>query len=88
MKSQTTPKFWRLFDSLPTAVQARAERAYVLWRADPSHPSIQFKRVNAAEPVYSVRIGLAHRALGLLEGDTVTWFWIGDHADYERMLAG
>ncbi len=25
-------------------------------------------------------------ALGLLEADTITWFWIGSHADYERLL--
>jgi hypothetical protein len=63
-------------------------RAYEHWRADPAHPSIQFKRVSTSEPVYSARIGLAHRAPGLLEGDAVTWFWIGSHDDYERLLGG
>ena len=86
MKSRTTRSFRRLFDDLPTAVQERARRAYALWRQDPGHPSIQFKRVDGDEPIYSARIGLAHRALGLLDGDTVTWFWIGDHDDYEREL--
>jgi hypothetical protein len=27
-----------------------------------------------------------YRALGLLEGDTVTWFWIGGHDDYDLLL--
>jgi hypothetical protein len=26
------------------------------------------------------------RAIGILQNDTVTWFWIGDHDDYELML--
>ena len=39
-----------------------------------------------SEDIYSVRIGLGYRALGLLEGTVVTWFWIGSHADYDRIL--
>ncbi len=38
------------------------------------------------ENVYSVRIGLGYRALGVLEGSTVTWFWIGSHAEYDHVL--
>jgi hypothetical protein len=29
---------------------------------------------------------LAYRALGLLEDDEITWFWIGTHAQYDRLL--
>ena len=36
--------------------------------------------------VYSVRVTLGFRALGLLEGEEITWFWIGSHADYDRLL--
>ena len=86
MKSRTTRKFWRLFDSLPVDVQNHARRSYQQFQADPAYPALQFKRVNRTEPVYSVRIGIAHRALGLLAGDTITWFWIGGHDDYERLL--
>jgi len=25
--------------------------------------------------------------LGILEGDTVTWFWIGSHDEYERFIS-
>ncbi len=86
MISRTTSKFWHMFDALPHDVQDNARRAYSIWRENPSHPSLQFKRVSRAEPIYSVRIGLAHRALGLLEADTVTWIWIGSHDEYERQL--
>jgi hypothetical protein len=36
--------------------------------------------------VYSVRVGIGWRALGLLEGDTVIWFWVGSHAEYDSIL--
>jgi hypothetical protein len=67
-------------------VQRDADQAYALWRNDPRHPSLQFKRVDPQEPIYSVRVSRGYRALGWLEGDTVTWFWIGNHDEYERLL--
>jgi hypothetical protein len=33
-----------------------------------------------------VRIGLGWRALGLLQGDVMIWFWIGPHAEYDRLV--
>ena len=48
---------------------------------------LRFKRVSNDEPLYSVRIGIQYRAVGLLKGDTITWVWIGSHDDYERLLA-
>jgi hypothetical protein len=66
MRSQVTPKFWRFYDNLPRNLQRRARKAYRLWQADPTHPSLQFKRVDAEEPIYSVRITGNYRALGVL----------------------
>ena len=86
MNSSITEGFLDCFASLPEAIQVRARRAYALWRQNPSHPGLHFKRVHGREPIYSVRIGLGWRALGLFEGDTITWFWIGSHAEYDRML--
>jgi hypothetical protein len=42
--------------------------------------------VSQSQPVYSVRIGIGYRALGLQEGDQISWFWIGSHAEYDEML--
>jgi len=36
--------------------------------------------------VYSVRIGIGYRALGLRDADHVYWFWIGSHAEYDELL--
>ena len=75
-----------MFRRLQPETQERARTAYQLWRDNPRHNSLQFKRVSRRHPIYSVRVGLEHRALGLLEGDTVFWYWIGPHDDYERLL--
>ena len=86
MKSHTTPDFWDLFDELPENIQHRAHKAYRLWRTNPLMGGLRFKRVSSNEPIYSVRIGRDYRALGLLEGETMYWFFIGKHDDYDRIL--
>jgi len=86
IESRTTRSFRTAFAALPEEIQAHARRTYRLFRADPTHPSLRFKKVNQLENVYSVRIGLGYRALGILEGSVVTWFWIGSHADYDRLV--
>jgi len=53
---------------------------------------LQFKCVSEKHAAFSVRVGIHWRALGYrdvaLGQDTVTWFWIGSHADYDKLVAG
>ena len=86
MNSRTTDRFRRAFGLLPAPAQVRARRAYAMFRRNPSHPSLRFKLVHPNRPIYSVRIGLAYRALGVRDQDDIVWFWIGSHADYELLL--
>lgn len=55
-------------------------------RSTPQAHGLYFKRVGAQQPMYSVRIGKGYRALGILEGEAILWFWIGPHDEYIRML--
>ena len=87
MKSYVDPDFVKAFRHLPRTVQQLARAKYRLFRVDPFHPSLQFKRVSAADPIYSVRINIHYRALGLLEGDRIDWFWIGSHDKYDQLLS-
>ena len=87
MNSVVTAEFLVRLDQLPKPVLRQAYRAYALWRDNPQHPSLQFKRVSARQPIYSARVGLGHRALALWEGDLVTWFWVGTHAEYDGLVA-
>jgi hypothetical protein len=86
MNSRVTEEFVARFAKLPTSVQAQARKSYQQWRANPAHPGLHFKRIHSQEPLYSVRIGLGWRAVGLLEGDAIHWFWIGSHAEYDKLL--
>jgi hypothetical protein len=84
--SRTTRAFREAFASLPNGVRRQAERAYRLFRRDPRHPSLRFKKVDKEGNIYSVRIGLGYRALGVMEGSIVVRFWIGSHAECDRTL--
>jgi hypothetical protein len=86
MTSSVTEEFRQRLARLPAAVQEQAARAYALWRLDPYHNSLQFKRVSQRQPIYSVRVGLGYRALGLREDEHLYWFWIGPHAEYDELL--
>lgn len=86
MRSLATPRFWAAYRELPPPIQSLTRKAYRLFRDDSGHPSLQFKKVHDREPVYAARVTLAYRAVRLLEGDEITWFWIGGHDDYDRLL--
>ena len=85
MNSLLNAEFLRLYRRLPAEVREQARRSYRLWQDNPSHPGLRFKKIEG--DVYSVRVGLYYRALGTLDGDTVTWFWIGSHAEYDEIIS-
>lgn len=87
MKSYTTKRFREAFLKLPKPIQQQAREAYRLFQQNPHHPSLRFKQVHPARPIYSVRIGRDYRAVGIRHHDEMIWFWIGSHADYERLLS-
>ncbi|MGA3115307.1 MAG: hypothetical protein ABSF90_12855 [Syntrophobacteraceae bacterium] len=87
MKSATLPSFWASYRSLDESVKRATRKAYRLWMENPFHPSLHFKCINAEEDVWAVRVTLGFRAVGILQGDTVTWFWIGSHDGYERFFS-
>jgi hypothetical protein len=86
LKSRATQRFWAAYRELPAEIRGLARKAYQLFRENPGHPSLHFKKVHDREPIYSARVTLGYRAVGLLEHDAITWFWIGTHADYDRLL--
>ena len=87
MKSSVTRAFRQQLEELPISVQEQAGRTYALWSSDPYHNSLQFKRVSQRQPIYSARVSLNYRVLGLMEDDHIYWFWIGTHAEYDGILS-
>lgn len=87
MKSRRTASFRKAFDALPESVREQARLAYRRFEETPNHPGLRFKRVHSSDPVYSVRVGIGYRAVGVLEDDVMVWFWIGSHAEYNGLLS-
>lgn len=86
MISKATTNFWKYYQSLPDDVRKKAKEVYLLFQNDPWYPSLHFKRVHSSLPVYSVRITKDYRAVGILKGEKIVWFWIGSHSDYNDLL--
>lgn len=71
MTHYTDPLFWELYDRLPVEIRALADKNYELLKADPQHPSLQFKQIGR---FWSVRVGMGYRAVGLDKDANVLWF--------------
>ena len=87
MTSHTTPRFRKALVQLPNHVRRQARIAYRRFQHDPTHPSLQFKQIHPTRPIYSARVGLGYRALCVRDNDTLIWFWIGSHADYDNLVS-
>lgn len=87
MTSRTTLRFRELFASLPIEIQQQAREAYSLFRDNPLHPGLRFRLVHTTRPIYSARINQSYRAVGIRTDDTIVWFWIGSHTEYDRLLS-
>jgi hypothetical protein len=83
VKHFASPQFWRLYRQLSPEVRALADKNFQLLKANSKHPSLHFKRIGR---LWSVRVGAHYRALGLDKPEGVVWFWIGSHADYDKLL--
>jgi hypothetical protein len=83
VKHFASPQFWRLYRQLSPQVRALADKNFQILKADSKHPSLHFKKIGR---LWSVRVGAHYRALGLDRPDGVVWFWIGSHADYDKLL--
>ncbi len=81
--SRTTPKFWKLFAELPAGIQELAVEKYELFKRDLSHRSLGFKEKGR---VWTVDIGQSYRAIAHRSENQLTWFWIGSHEDYNKVL--
>ena len=58
MNSGTTRRFRGVLATLPAQVRRQAREAYELFRPDPAHPGLRFKKVHPDPPTYSARIGI------------------------------
>jgi len=82
----TSPDYWTLYRGLPSHVRQTADKHFALLKSDPKHPSLHLKKIGN---LWSVRVGIHYRAVGMdtaAEERGILWFWIGSHAEYDRLI--
>ena len=84
MKHFASPEFWACLEKLPANVQQLSRQNYDLLKVNPYHPSLHFKRVDR---FWSVRVGRSYRALAVDAPGGLVWFWIGTHAEYDKLVS-
>ncbi len=83
MKHLTSPSFWKCYERLPSSIRKIADKNFTLLKKNAKHPSLYFKKIGKYR---SVRIGTRHRALAVENDKDLLWFWIGSHADYDKLV--
>jgi hypothetical protein len=83
MNHFATSDFWYCYRQLPAEIQDLADKNFALLRQNPHHPSLRIKKI---ESLWSVCVGLRYRALARDRAEGLVRFWIGPHAEYERLL--
>lgn len=83
MRHFASPSFWNCHRKLPSNIRQLADKNFKLLKGNPKHTSLHLKRVRK---YWSVRIGASYRALGIETQEGLVWFWIGTHADYDKLV--
>jgi len=83
VRHRANPRFWDCYRKLPEDVRRLADESWRLLRRDPKHPSLHFKKIGR---FWSARVGLHFRALAVEHEDTLVWFSVGSHAQYDRLV--
>ena len=84
MRHFKDPRFRPLYAALPRHIRKAADKSFALLKENPKHPSLHFKCIG--DDLWSARVGRNYRALALLCEDGFQWFWIGPHAEYDRLI--
>lgn len=65
MEHRATTGFWEAYFSLRQEIRSRADKQFLLLKANPQHPSLQFKKIGDRQgnEIWSARISLSYRAL-------------------------
>ena len=81
MTSHALPSFWKCYERLPKPIQKLADKNFGLFKRNPRHPSLGFRKKGS---VYTAEIGRAYLALARERKGHYYWFWIGTHDDYNN----
>jgi len=81
--------YWAHFDDLPADVRQLAENNYQLWKKNTNHPGLRFKQIHKTLPIFSFRVGMRHRTVGVeADNGKIAWFWIGSFEHFRKAVGG
>ena len=86
MISRLSPEFREALGKLDPVTRRKARQAYQLFKNNPRHGSLNFKRLRGTGNHYSARIDDNYRVLGVVQGNAIIWYWVGPHDEYDRMI--
>jgi hypothetical protein len=86
VKSHVSKQFLKLLANMPLQVQQQAHAAYRQFKKDPNHPGINFERIQSRPNTYSARVTKSYRVLGTMRNGEIYWYWIGSHAEYDKLI--
>ncbi len=79
--------YWESFDDLPEDIRKLAEKNYKLWKENPKNPGLRFKQIHDTLPVFSFRVGMKHRTVGVETDDgKIVWFWVGSFETFKKTI--
>ncbi len=84
MKHTASSRFWTAYHALPEDIRSLADKDFRLLKSNSRHPSLRLKRIGE---LWSVRVGDHYRALGFDVQGGINWFWIGTHAEYNKIIS-
>jgi len=88
MLHRANADFWSDYRALPADVRSRAHKQFQLLKANPQHPSLQFKKIGErnGRQIWSARVTLNCRARAIKIDNECVWFWIGEHDVYDVLI--
>jgi hypothetical protein len=87
MISHINLKWKQLYKRLPIDIRKIAKKQYKIFKINPYHSGLHFKKIHSNKPIFSARINYNYRTLGVLSDDNIIiWFWIGSHSDYDKII--
>jgi len=86
MESRTTHRFREAYASCLKKSGGRHDKLTYSSENIPATPVSDSRKSMNETNTYSIRVGLGYRALGIMEGSTILWTWIGSRAEYDRLI--
>lgn len=92
-ENRRTRSYRDLYAKLPGTVRQIAEKKFLLFVENSHHPSLRLHKLRPHGPGsrlvnrLSVSVTRNYRALFWVDGQVNVWYWIGTHAEYDRLTA-